>query len=67
MVCPDSNMGYITTEIKNFKPSKDGFEGVVLRDKQLYSRQIEASLHYRNITAIKEGGIPICPHCKKSH
>lgn len=67
MLCPDSSKEYITTEIKNFKPSKDGFEGVVLRDKQLYSRQIEASLHFRNITAIKEGGIAICPHCNKSH
>ncbi len=66
-ICPTVNKEYITTEIKNFKTSRSAFEGVVLRDKQLYSREIEASLHFRNITAIKEGGISLCPHCGDLH
>lgn len=65
--CPIVNKEYITTEIKNFKPSKEIFEGLILRDKQLYSREIESSLHFRNITDIKEGGTSVCPCCGGSH
>lgn len=66
-ICNNTDKSYIITEIKNYKPKLKSFEGVVLRDKQLYMRQLEEGLHFRNITNIKENARAVCPHCGELH
>lgn len=67
LVCPETNRPYVATAIKNYRPSTAEQGGSARRDSLLYHRLAEAQMHFRNVTAISDGGRIVCPHCKKSH
>ncbi|MBQ8287167.1 MAG: hypothetical protein IJX76_00160 [Clostridia bacterium] len=65
-VCPDTGIPYVETSIKNFRPDKNGGESA-RRDHLLYTRYVEAQMHFRNVTPLDDVGKPLCPRCGKVH
>jgi len=66
-ICPETQKIYFYTDIKNYKKRtiyKLNYNG----DSELYyKKQIDASMHFRNITRINHNAEIICPHCNKIH
>lgn len=67
LTCPEKGMPYYATRIKNAKPPAPELRESARRDRRLYSRMIEAGMHFRNITAIGDVGEIVCPNCGKIH
>lgn len=67
LTCPEKGSAFTATRIKNYKPVALDSDESTRRDRLLYSRLIEAQMHFRNITAIEEGGEIVCPRCGKVH
>ncbi|MBQ8382170.1 MAG: hypothetical protein IJX47_03085 [Clostridia bacterium] len=65
-VCPDTGIPYVETAIKNFRPAKNCGESAK-RDRLLYTRYVEAQMHFRNVTPLDDAGKPLCPRCGKVH
>lgn len=65
--CPEKGTSFVATRIKNYKPYAADSDESTRRNRLLYSRLIEAQMHFRNITAIEDGGEIVCPSCGKVH
>lgn len=64
--CPETGLSYEDTLIKNYRPARVGAE-TSRRENLLYHRNVEAQLHFRNITPLDDAGKTVCPHCGKVH
>lgn len=63
--CPETGTPYLSTKISDFKPALQ--KAQTRKERYLFEKYAEASLHYRNITPITPTGEPLCPHCGNFH
>ncbi len=66
-ICKETEEPYFVSGIKKYQRSWERTKKEEERHRFLHDRDLEASLHFRNITPIAPGGKPICPKCQKVH
>lgn len=65
-VCPETRRNYYLTYIRNFSPKLRRDKTLAIKDSWEYKKQLESSMHFRNITDYNGVGF-VCPHCGKVH
>ena len=63
--CPKRKRIYYTTSIRGYTPSVDIDKRMTESNIWLINKEIEASMHFRNVTKIDSKGNPICPFCNE--
>ncbi len=63
--CPQTGDRWYATTIRNYRPARR--QTASRRADLLADRYRESLWHFRNITPMDAQGLPLCPHCGKSH
>ena len=63
--CPHRNRIYYTTSIRGYTPLVNIDKRMTESNIWLINKEIESSMHFRNITKIDSKGNPICPFCNE--
>ncbi len=66
-ICPETNQIYLYTDVKSFKKQIQYRSTYKEMSDVYYKKQIDAALHFRNITKINQNAEFICPHCNQIH
>ncbi len=67
VTCPVTEKSYYQTKISNLEIKPIVQEEFKSKNNWLLSLEVEALMHYRNITKINDKGEIICPYCGKVH
>ena len=66
-LCRDTNKSYLYTDNAHLKKYAIHKADYKKDEYWYYEKQVESSMHFRNITKINHKGDIICPYCNKEH